>query len=63
MRQSKLEPPSVEVKEKLAPVAFVGSLGCAVMFVSGAVVSYVNVSDAGGDSTPARLSVARTRIV
>jgi hypothetical protein len=39
IRHSKVEPPSVDVKEKLAPVAFVGLPGWAVMFVSGAVVS------------------------
>ncbi len=60
---SNVEPASVEVKEKLAPVAFVGSLGCAVMFVSGVVASYVNVRDVSGDWMPPRLSVARTRIV
>ncbi len=36
---SNVEPPSEAVKEKDAPVAFVGSLGCAVIVVFGAAVS------------------------
>ena len=36
---SKVEPPSLALKEKSAPVAFVGSLGCAVIVVFGAAVS------------------------
>ena len=36
---SNVEPPSLALKEKLAPVAFVGSFGCAVIVVLGAAVS------------------------
>ena len=43
IRHSKVEPPSVEVKEKLGVVLLDGSLGWAVIEVSGAVVSIVHV--------------------
>ena len=43
MRHSKLEPVSVELKEKLGVVLFEGSLGCAVIEVLGAAVSSVQV--------------------
>ena len=43
IRHSKVEPPSVEVKEKLGVVLFDGLLGCAVIDVFGAVVSIVHV--------------------
>jgi hypothetical protein len=39
----KLEPDFVDVKEKLALVAFVGLLGLAVIVVSGPLVSIVQV--------------------
>ena len=43
IRHSKVEPPSVEVKEKLGVVLLDGSLGFAVIVVSGAVASTVHV--------------------
>ena len=60
--QSKVEPGWSAVKEKLAPVAFVGSFGCAVIDVSGATVSTENARVSGAWTLPA-VSVARTRIV
>ena len=42
-RHSKVEFASVEVKLKLGEALFEGSLGLAVMFVSGAMVSTVQV--------------------
>jgi hypothetical protein len=61
--QLKLEPDSVEVKEKLAPVAFVGLLGLLVIVVSGALVSIVHVAEAGVASVLPAASVARTEKV
>jgi hypothetical protein len=60
IRHSKLEPPSVEVNEKLAPVALVGSLGCAVIDEFGAALSTVQVKDAGDASVLPAASIART---
>ncbi len=57
---SKVEPPSVEVNEKLGPVSFDGSLGCAVIVVSGAAASTVQVKLAGVASVLPAASVART---
>ncbi len=48
------------MKEKEAPVAFVGSLGCAVIVVLGAAVSIVQVKLAGVGSVLPEASVART---
>jgi hypothetical protein len=59
-RHSNVEPPSLEEKEKLAPVAFVGSPGWAVIVVSGAAVSIVQVKVAGVASVLPAASVART---
>jgi hypothetical protein len=39
---SKVEPLSVELKEKLAAALFAGSAGCAVIEVPGAAVSTVH---------------------
>ena len=60
IRHSNVEPPSVELKEKSAPVALVGSLGGAVIVVFGALVSTAHVKDAGVGSVLAAASVART---
>ena len=48
------------MKENDAPVAFVGSLGCAVIVVFGAAVSIVQVKLAGVGSVLLEASVART---
>ena len=61
IRHSKLEPVSVELKEKLGVVLFEGSLGCAVIDVSGAVLStrrFATVAE--GAEFPTR-SAATTR--
>ncbi len=50
------------MKEKDAPVAFVGLLGCAVIVVFGADVSTENARLAGADVLLA-VSVARRRTV
>jgi hypothetical protein len=60
IRHSKLDPASDEVNEKLAPVAFVGSVGCAVIEVFGGAVSIVQVKLAGVASVLPAVSVART---
>jgi hypothetical protein len=57
---SNVLPASVEVKLKLAEVAFVGLAGVAVMDVSGAAVSIVQVKLAGVASVLPAGSVART---
>ena len=57
---SNVEPPSDEVKEKEAPVAFVGSLGWAVIDVFGGASSSVTVYEVAA-SVLLALSTARTR--
>ncbi len=57
---SNVEPPSFESNEKLGAVSFEGSLGCAVMVVSGAAASTVQVKLAGVGSVLPAASVART---
>src|SRR5207302_1357798 len=57
---SKLEPVSLELKEKLGVVLLEGSLGCAVIEVLGAAVSIVQVWLAGVASVLPAWSVART---
>ena len=57
---SKLEPVSLELKEKAGVVLFEGSLGCAVIEVLGAAVSIVQVWLAGVASVLPAWSVART---
>ncbi len=57
---SKVEPPSLELKEKSASAELLGSLGCAVIVVFGAAVSIVHVNDAGVGSVLPAASVART---
>ena len=47
IRHSKVEPPSLAVKEKSAFAELLGSLGCAVIVVFGAAVSIVQVKLAG----------------
>ena len=47
---SKVEPTSLEVKEKEAELEPEGSVGSEVMVVSGAAVSTVHVDEAGGAS-------------
>ena len=59
-RHSKVEPPSVELKEKLGVVPLDGSLGWAVIVVFGAAVSIVQVKLAGVASVLPAASVART---
>ena len=59
-RHSKVEEPSLEVNEKVAPVAFVGFDGLPVIVVFGAVVSTVHANEAGERSTLPAASVART---
>jgi hypothetical protein len=59
-RHSNVEPPWVALKEKLAFAEPLGSLGCAVIVVSGAVVSIVQVKLAGEASVLPAVSVART---
>jgi hypothetical protein len=59
-RHSNVEPPSVEVKENEAPVALVGSAGCAVIDVFGGALSRVTVYDVAA-SVLLALSIARTR--
>ena len=48
------------MNENDAPVALVGSLGCAVIVVFGAAVSTVQVKEAGVGSVLPAASVART---
>ncbi len=57
---SKVEPPSLEAKEKSAFAELLGSLGCAVIVVFGAAVSIVQVKLAGVASVLPAASVART---
>ena len=57
---SKVEPPSLELKEKSAAAELLGSLGCAVIVVFGAAVSIVQVKLAGVASVLPAASVART---
>ena len=59
-RHWKLDPPSVAVNENQALVALVGSLGLAVIEVSGAVVSTVQVYEAGEPSVLPAASLALT---
>ena len=59
-RHSKVEPPWLALKEKLAAAEPLGSLGCAVIVVSGATVSIVQVKLAGEASVLPAVSVART---
>ena len=59
-RHSKVEPPSLEEKEKLGVVSFEGSLGWPVIDVFGAVVSTVQVELPGLPSVFPAGSVART---
>ena len=59
-RHSKVDPVSVEVKLKLALVEFVGLVGVAVIVVSGAARSTVQVKDAGVASVFPAGSIART---
>jgi hypothetical protein len=56
----KLEPGSVEVKPKLAEALFVKALGLLSIFVSGAVVSTIQVVEAGEASVLPAPSVALT---
>ena len=51
----KLDPVSVDVKEKLAEVEIEGFAGCEVIDVSGAIVSFVQLQLAGVGSVPAPL--------
>ncbi len=60
IRHSKVEPPSLAVKEKSAFAELLGSLGCAVIVVFGAAVSIVQVKLAGDASVLPAASVART---
>ena len=60
IRHSKVEPPSLELKEKSASAELLGSLGCAVIVVFGAAVSTVQVKLAGVGSVLPAASVART---
>ena len=60
MRHSNVEPPSLELKSKLALVEAVGSDGLVSMVVWGAVVSKVKVRVEGDSVLPAA-SCARTR--
>ena len=57
---SNVEPPSLAVKVKSGPAELLGSLGCAVIVVFGAVVSIVQVKLAGVGSVLPAASVART---
>ena len=59
-RHSKVEEPSLEVKEKVAPVVLVGFAGLPVIVVFGAAVSTVHANEAGERSTLPAASVART---
>ena len=59
-RHSNVEEPSLEVKEKVAPAAFVGFAGLPVIVVFGAAVSTVHAKVAGERSTLPAASVART---
>ena len=61
MRHSKLEPPSLELKEKEAPAELVGSAGCDVIDVFGAALSTVTVTRADVDELPARSVVTARR--
>ena len=62
-RHSKVAPVSVAVNEKLADAVADGSAGCAVMVVSGAPVSTLQVKLAGVASVLPAESVARTENV
>ncbi len=62
MRHWKVEPPSLDEKLKVAPVALVGFAGEESIVVCGAVRSIVKVRLLGVSTLPAA-SVARTRMV
>src|SRR5215217_3223526 len=59
IRHANVDPLSLELKEKLAAPALVGSAGCAVIVVFGAAVSTVHVNEAGVASVLPAASVAR----
>jgi hypothetical protein len=59
-RHSKVDPLSVEMNEKVAEVALVGSVGADVIAVSGTEVSTNQPTDAGVGSVFPAASVART---
>ena len=60
IRHSKVEDPSLDVKEKSASAELLGFPGWAVIVVFGAVVSIVQVKLAGVASVLPAASVART---
>ena len=61
MRHSKVEPPSVEVKEKEALAELVGSAGCDVIDVFGPELSTVTVTRPEVKELPARSDVTVRR--
>jgi hypothetical protein len=61
MRHSKVDPPSVEVKEKAALAELVGSAGCAVIDVFGIVLSTVTVTSPDVNELPATSVVTARR--
>ena len=55
-----VEAPSLDMKEKVAPVVFAGLAGLPVIVVFGAAVSTVQANEAGERSVLPAASVART---